>query len=737
MKKRHLHHQGLMILTAALFALTAGGFSASRPAAAGELDKLDTSLKLIPADAAFYSSMLRNREQVEAFLRSNAWAKIQSMPSVQMGLALYDAQAQQPGTPVSKFQTAQQNPEVKKLINLAADMGSNEIFVYGNENFSDFVELMQCMASSMRYGPAKLEAAGKAEGSKKDKMQAKLVLQTLIDHVDLVEFPDLLIGFRLKKPAAANEALIKLETILNISLEAIPNLKGHLNKETIDDREYLVLRLDGNMIPWKEVPMDELKEIADDEAGLQKLVEHVKNMEFVLVMGVRDNDLLISLGSSIDCIKNLGSSQRLIDLPEFKPLEKFADKRLTGIGYVNKELNEQINNNGKNIDDLQDFLAEMIPLAKFPEAQSDQLTKDVESLADDLKDMLPEVGPIMALTFLTDNGYEGYQYAWGKYPDRDGSKPLGLLKHMGGNPILGIVHRGKVSAEHDDKMAKWMNIGWKYIEELALPRIPEKDRSKVTALVNDLKPLLKRLGAATHDMLLPALADGQIGLVIDAKLTSKQLQTSLPAYEKELPVLEPALVLGVSNAELLRKAISEFRGVYNDLIDLIGKQKDLPPEVAANINNYKWPEAKVDKIAGGSIFSYPLPQKWGVDKNIVPNAGLSDKVAVLTLSPKQTDRLLNETPLKVGGVLSNIDRPLAGAGWIDFNELIRAATPWINYALEQMSEEQLGGQKQAAIAQTQTVLEVLSTIKCFTGEAYIEDDTLVSHSLLEIHDLGK
>ncbi len=81
--------------------------------------------------------------------------------------------------------------------------------------------------------------------------------------------------------------------------------------------------------------------------------------------------------------------------------------------------------------------------------------------------------------------------------------------------------------------------------------------------------------------------------------------------------------------------MGELRGVYNDLIDLIGKQKDLPPEVAANIHNFKWPEAQVAKIAEGSIYSYPLPEDWGVDKNIVPNAGLSDKVAVLTLSPNK------------------------------------------------------------------------------------------------------
>jgi len=734
MGKRYLQHPGWRILTAALIALSVGGWTAVQPVAAGELDKLDTSLKLIPANAAFYSSMLRNREQVEAFMNSNAYAKIMSMPSVQMGLAMYNAQAQQPGSPVARFQEARQNPEVKKLINLAADMGSNEIFVYGGENFSSFVELMQCIVSKMRYGPAVLQATGEAHGLNGDKMHTKLILEVLIDHMDLVEFPNVLVGFHLKKPAAANEALIKLETILNLSLEVLPNLKGHLNKETIGGQEYLVLRLDGKLIPWEKVPLDEWKKLVENEADLDKLVEHVKKMELVISMGVRENDLLVSIGSSVDCIKNLGAGERLIDLPEFKPLEKFIDKRLTEIGYISKELNEQINNNPKNIDDLRDFLVQMTPLAKLSDKQSDQITKDVESLADDLKNMLPEMGAITSFGFMTDKVFEGYSYNWGEHPDLDSSKPLELLKHVGGNPILGIVGRYKESPKSNDnldKMTNWAKVGWKYMEELALPRLPENKREKAEAIVKDLKPLLQRLHTAIRDMLMPALEDGQIGLVIDANLKSKQLVKTLPELQEALPVPEPALVLGVSNAELLRKAMSELYAISNELIVLIRKYNpQIPPD-------FKLPEAKVAQISDGSVYSYPLPEAWGVDKNIVPNAGLSHNVAVLSISTKQTELLLKDTPLKVGGLLSETDHPLAVAGLLDWNELIGVATPWVNYALEHNNDAQTGGQKESVIAQVHTVLEVLSTIKSITSESYIEGDSLVHHSLLEIHDLGK
>src|SRR5271157_2011014 len=61
------------------------------------------SLDLVPADAVFYSAMLRNREQFEKIVNSKAFAKIKALPYVQMGLAGLQAQATQPGSPAGAF----------------------------------------------------------------------------------------------------------------------------------------------------------------------------------------------------------------------------------------------------------------------------------------------------------------------------------------------------------------------------------------------------------------------------------------------------------------------------------------------------------------------------------------------------------------------------------------------------------------------------------------------------------
>src|SRR5437016_6139463 len=70
----------------ALVAVLALGAALVQPARAADSAKLDTSLKFIPEDAAFYASMLRNREQLQTILNSRAWATLKELPAVQQAL---------------------------------------------------------------------------------------------------------------------------------------------------------------------------------------------------------------------------------------------------------------------------------------------------------------------------------------------------------------------------------------------------------------------------------------------------------------------------------------------------------------------------------------------------------------------------------------------------------------------------------------------------------------------------
>ncbi len=722
------------ILTAAIITTTAIGWPTAPRALAADPDALDSSLKLIPANAAFYSSMLRNRQQIEAIANSRAWAKLKAMPFVQMGLVMYQMQAMNPEGPVGQFQAALENPEVRPLIDLAGDMFSEEVFFYGDESWVGFLELAQQIAGTMRYGPLMLQATGEARGLDPGELQGMLLLAALSENLDLLMVPDTLVGFKLSDTDAANAQLNKLEMMAGMMIQNVPELaplQGRLKRTKVGGHEYLTLTLDGQMIPWDEIPLEEIKDIESDQGDVDRMVAHLKKSQLVIALGVRDDHLLLSVGSSTNCLRRLGRGKSLIDQPELKPLEKFADRRLLGVGYVSKSLMTRVANSKQDIDDLLEVGDELLPLAGLKPEITAKIRKDAAALAEDIKQMIPEPGAVMALNFLTDQGIEGYQYNWGEQLLLDGSKPLGLLQHLGGSPLLAAVARSKQSPGDYDLLVKWVKVGFGYFEEFALPEMNDSERDQYLRFVELFGPLVGRVDKINREKLIPALADGQVALVFDVKLSSKQFISALPPTEEAMPMLEPALVIGISDAKLLSEGFAAYGKLLDDVLVAINEF-----EPGAIPEGFTIPRPEATETDLGTIYSYALPALWGVDPQIVPNFALSETVGVVSITEDHAKRLLQATPLSIGGILAETDRPLATAGMFDFAGLVDAATPWVRLAVEKIQEEQPDDPNMAAIAaQVDTVLEVLKVLRTVTFESYFEDGAMVSHTLVEIRDI--
>src|SRR5262249_47612054 len=155
-----------------------------------------------------------------------------------------------------------------------------------------------------------------------------------------------------------------------------------------------------------------------------------------------------------------------------------------------------------------------------------------------------------------------------------------------------------------------------YVDEFVLPRLGEDAKEQYQRISKLALPILERLGNATETMLIPALADGQFGFVLDAKITSKQWHKALPASEKPLPMLEPAFVVGVSDAALLTKAFAEYRSIANETI---GKLHELFPD---KIPEFQIPAAQSRKLKTGTSYFYPIPAELGLDDKISPNGAV-------------------------------------------------------------------------------------------------------------------
>lgn len=732
MSRRKVCYVCLGLLT---FALLPGVMVQTCAAAAKPVASLD----LVPENAAFYTVMLRNREQWDAIAGSRAWAKLKALPLVQMGWGLWAIQSADPDSVPGKIQAALRDPELKKSLDFLGDIVSDEVFLYGGANAADLMELAQILNGAQRFGPLFSELTGEGKGVSKQKLRKMSIVSALAENINLLKVPEGVIGFKVKNLALAKRQLDLLEKQASAALEEKPELKKRLKRTTVEGHPFLTFTLDGRLVPSWDEATAELRKQESEPGEADKVIARLKSLKLVIAAGLRDDYLLVSIGPSTDVIARLGKGKSLRGRAELAPLAKFADKRLTSVAYLSKAMYAQVGTSKRDIDGLVETVdallsLDSIPKEALPKEARDEIRKDTAELAKDIKRLIPEPGAILGISFLNGTGWETYAYNWGENRELDGSRPLGLLEHVGGSPIIAAVERTKVSVEDYDLLAKWVGVGYRYFEKYAVPHMKPNERAQFEKFMKDARPLARRLDEANRKMLLPSLADGQVGVVADVKLTSKQFVSALPPTPKAMPMLEPALVLGVSDAELLRKACAEYRAVADGLLAAARKIEgnEIPPD-------FKIPDVKTTKVKQGTLYYYPLPKQWGVDAKVLPNAGLSEHVAVLTISRGHSERLLTKTPPTVGGKALPTSRPLAGAAAVDFAGLIDAIAPWVDLAFDTAKEqnESSAGNIETFRQQAHTVLDVLKVFRGAVTETSLDGKVLVSHTRTEVRDVEK
>ena len=239
----------------------------------------------------------------------------------------------------------------------------------------------------------------------------------------------------------------------------------------------------------------------------------------------------------------------------------------------------------------------------------------------------------------------------------------------------------------------------------------------------DYLPLLRDLSDTIEKLWLPALADGQQAFVLDAKWTSKAWHAMMPPSDKELPMLELGVVLGVSDAAKLEKALESYRKLTNKL--LVKARGQIPPGTLPA--EFEIPKPKVEQDGGNTYAFYPIPEESGLDRQFRPTGGLSKRVAVLTLSQSHSERLLNEAPLKVDSpVLADTTRPLDSVFYFNWAGMVDAAAAWAPYVIRLQIDDQLEAIKAEKMARK--VFQVLKVFRGYTSVTYREEKATVTHS---------
>lgn len=722
---------------------------------------------LVPHDAAFLSSSLRLRQQYDAIAGSNAFKAIMGLPAVKRALDSYEEQRSTPGSPFSTFEAFLELPDNRAAADLLTDMVATDTFVYGEPSCVSFWRLVRKVMEAQQRAsiaagredmiveevPGDDDAAGNDldleafAGDVDTRRGARVALETLADNLDLMVVPDVVWGFKTTKRDLAASQLDRLETLAASLLEGDPAGAAAVARKKIAGGELLTFTLDGSRVPWADVER-ELAAAAGDDQRAEQVFDRLRDLDLVLAVGLVGDWVIVSLGDSAEHLDKLavpGSGRKsLLDLPVFAPLRADAGRPLTAVSYVSEPFADAVADPEAGLDSMVTALDGLESVEELPEEAVDDIRGLAERAAGEYGRRLPQPGPWMGYSFLTDQGYEGYAWNWSRNQPFDGARRLDLLEHVGGAPLAVLATRIKSDQAAFETAIGIAAAAWDLGLRHGRPSMDDADRKSFDALAERLTPFAGRLASTLRDKVIASLADGQVALVLDAKGRAAKPQRRLPSSSEPLPIVEPGIVLPVADPKLFKEGLNDLFALADEFTEAV---RELDPN--AMPENYRIPEPDRAKGDDGSVWSWALANA-GLDEQIRPAIGVGEEVVVLSLVPKQAGRMLAESGLETGTQLTKFDEPLAVAAAVDVAGLIDAARPWVVYLTRygcvqdregevdprrELSADDETPEAKDALEHVAVILEALKSLRVAVAETSYREGALVTHWRNVIRDM--
>jgi hypothetical protein len=595
------------------------------------------------------------------------------------------------------------------------------MFVYGGAGWTDVLPTILEMYGTAFRAPFEAQLGGRSGDI--SKTQAHAVLQTLNASSARIRMPELVFGFKLSNAGPAANQMKRLEDLLTPLLAKEPKLKGRLKRSKVAGADALTFTLDSSLLPLDQIRWSDVEE---QEGEFQKLRQQLKKLTLAVSLLVKDNYLLLTVGPTVDVAEKFGGGTALATRPELTPLAKFADRKLISVGYVSKAMIAGVTTRAEDLTSLVDMAKNGLDKLPIPEKRREAIDKDLKKLAKELADELPSPGAVVAFTFLSDRGQEGYSYDYGTTPGAPAPKPLTILDHLGASPLTAIAAATNDPTPAYQWVVKWMKTIYGHAEATVKEMFPDNWQQFEQGL-DLILPYLKKFDEITGTQFLPALGDGQVALVVDAKWTSKQWFKEFDQGGNELPMLEIGFVRTVKDSAKLVRAMRGYRELLNEILEKAKQFRAPIPE-----GGLPAPESK--KVAGGTAYYWSLPDA-GQDAQVQPNVALSDAVLAVTASVKHSERLLATTPNPLAA-----KQPLLSVAVVDFAGFFAAVRPWFEFglpmALESVPDNAPPGVGKKDIpGQVRTLFDVLGCLRSYTSVTYREGAATVTHSELVISDL--
>jgi hypothetical protein len=698
-RKKHCRKPGLQRVVAFLLLLA---FCGSSSALAGDSLRDSTSLQFVPADAAFYRVCLRNREQFEALMQSNALRQLLERPGMSEWLARLKARWDNPDRSLIGRWLAK--PENRELLGLAGEALSQEVFWYGEDSFAELLDL----TAYVNEAAAAAQLAAIRRGSSladSERAAAYAALRIVADDPEELHVPAMVVGFRVTDRERALRQIARLDELLASLLDpAQARLREQINGE-----EFFTWRLSGGMLPWDLVPKSEMEKV---DPELRRRVRAVlESKQATLTVGLRGDYLLVSLGETNSHLEKLGEGPLLVDRPELAPLADAEGRALNTIVYVSQAYRQraEVANRRQSTGSflLEEFIKHPDGLGQgnrsLDEMTRRELVADMKRMAAQLSDVARARGATLRYSHLTPHGYEGRLYDWSQYDRLNGDEPLTVLNHLGGEPLGFFAMRRDWTVDDYEQGVQWLRRGVHYFEKIGLEEMTPERQAAYARMRRQLEPQLARLDRATRELLIPSVADGQKALVLDASPRSETVFAERRGEDESMipsdamPRLELACVIGVSDPGRFKQACQEYLAVageaWNGVREFVEEGRTGADAItdAPRLLNFDLPPSgdlrpRTATTDRGEVYYYELPSAMRAAERVAPNLALSRDFAVMSWLPLYSQRLLTSEPLQVDGGPADADRPLAAAAYLNIAGIIDAVEPWLELASQRRQD---------------------------------------------------
>ena len=700
----------------------------------------DLGIGLIPDDAAFLASTLRGREQYDRIVASNAFASLKELKSVAKALDELAKQQTQPGNPMAIAMMMMQMPDNQEALALLKDMVATDTFVFGTSSWVTVSKLFKKLQSAQQAANIATITKGTDLEIDAESTLNQLLAETLAANTDQIVIPDLVWGFQTTQVDAAQKQLERIETFVTGMAQAQPMLADAVVREKIGNGDFITVTIKPDPTLLK-MAMSNVVKFTDMEEELEKIMNRINELQIVVALGVVKEHVVLSIGGGTEHLQAMGSTGgSLLDTKPFKVVRDATEKPLTSIWYRSQKLAKAWETSPEDIEQAKKFAAAVAKANDLTPEATAEAEELVGELLEGYASQMPEAGPWLAYSYLTDTGYAGEEWNWAKNIPWDGSTPLSL-DHFGGNPLAVIALRTKTDPKQFEAFVNWTDSLRKFVSNAIASTGDDDVQEGFKTFDEKIVPLGEELTNTVREKFVPALKNGQFGLVLDGKASTTKLQASLPASSKPLPLIEPAIVLSLDDEALFREGLSDIFALSDKLLAVIREiDEDAIP------SEYRIPDPEEKDAEGGSLWTFALPES-GLDEQIQLSIGVGKNAAVFSFTPTQAERILTSSPLQLEGDFSQNLAAAAILDWVAFANLLE---PWATYVIRCGGMQQEKGRLDPdstigpdseteevtdALEQLATIFDVVRCLKSATAKTSIEEDATVTRWQNRIEDL--